>query len=316
MSGSVRALRSPAPRTTVRELQRARIIAATLRAIEAHGVIPVNAGVLIDTARISRKTFYEIFADREECLLAVFEQAVATARARARAAYAIESTWRAGMRAATFALLDEMEREPAIARFVVVEAFVAGPRLIETRAKVLSELANVIDRGRSQAASRDPSSLTAQATAGGLAAVLYARLLTRERLQLVELLGPFMSMIVLPYLGPAAARAELSKPAPAAPVRGPGQTAAETNGHSLSHLGIRLTYRTMRVLHAIAEHPDASNSTIAATADVVDAGQMSKLLKRLHGYGLIENARPNQGDPNAWRLTAQGAQLERTTRVR
>ena len=52
---------------------------------------------------------------------------------------------------------------------------------------------------------------------------------------------------------------------------------------------MRLTYRTVRVLLAIAQHPGASNRQIGEDAGVHDQGQISKLLTRLHKLGLVDN---------------------------
>jgi chromosome segregation and condensation protein ScpB len=79
---------------------------------------------------------------------------------------------------------------------------------------------------------------------------------------------------------------------------------------------MRLTYRTMRVLTAIAAHPGASNRQIADAAGVADQGQISKLLLRLHNLALIHNIGegPTKGEPNAWTLTTTGEEVERTIR--
>jgi DNA-binding MarR family transcriptional regulator len=113
-------------------------------------------------------------------------------------------------------------------------------------------------------------------------------------------------MIVLPYLGPAAARKELARPAP----KPPRVSRAERN--PLGELDMRLTYRTVRVLMAIAAQPGSSNRVVADTAEVTDQGQMSKLLARLHDIGLIENTGggPAKGEPNAWTLTDKGWQIQ------
>jgi DNA-binding MarR family transcriptional regulator len=82
---------------------------------------------------------------------------------------------------------------------------------------------------------------------------------------------------------------------------------------TLQELGIRPTYRTLRVLTAIAEHPGSSNREVADSAGVLDEGQISKLLKRLESLGLIENTGEGQaeGKANAWRLTAEGEEVLR-----
>ena len=74
---------------------------------------------------------------------------------------------------------------------------------------------------------------------------------------------------------------------------------------------MRLTYRTMRVLVAVAENPGSSNRTIGQSAGIADQGQASKLLARLHNLGLIENrgGDPARGEANAWILTITGQQV-------
>jgi DNA-binding MarR family transcriptional regulator len=121
-------------------------------------------------------------------------------------------------------------------------------------------------------------------------------------------------MIVLPYLGPAAARKELAKPLPKI------SAAAPHEGNPLGELEMRLTYRTVRVLMAIAAQPGSSNRTVADAAEVTDQGQISKLLTRLHDIDLIQNTGggATRGEPNAWTLTnkgkrVQGAIAEQTT---
>jgi DNA-binding MarR family transcriptional regulator len=80
---------------------------------------------------------------------------------------------------------------------------------------------------------------------------------------------------------------------------------------------MRLTYRTVRVLIAIASHEGASNRQVGDAAGIADQGQISKLLARLDGLGLIENtgAGHSRGEANAWQLTRKGLEVEHTIRV-
>jgi DNA-binding MarR family transcriptional regulator len=66
------------------------------------------------------------------------------------------------------------------------------------------------------------------------------------------------------------------------------------------------------VLCAVAEYPGASNREISDLADVRDQGQISRLLTRLEGHGLLQNENTGpemQGTSNAWRLTPKGKQI-------
>jgi hypothetical protein len=85
----------------------------------------------------------------------------------------------------------------------------------------------------------------------------------------------------------------------------------------LRELGVRPTYRTLWVLTAIgrlgSDGRPPSNREVARAAGVFDNGQISKLLKRLEGLGLIENTREGEskGKRNAWRLTVKGDEVKR-----
>ncbi len=298
-------------------IQRERILSAAVEIAADVGYARMTVAQVTARARVSRKTFYEVFCGREDCFLAAIEEAVEEASRTLRAAYARETSWCAGIRSALAALLELMDAEPLRARLCVVEALAAGPRVLAYRARVLAELAEAVDRGRAAApVAADPPELTAEGVVGAVLAVLHARLLARDRDPLRELLGPLMSLIVLPYLGPTAARMELQT--------APRSVAARPvpfelgRRDPLAGLNIRLTYRTLTVLSAIDEHPGASNREVASRAGIADQGQISKLLSRLARLGLISNSGEGQrrGGANAWVLTPRGEQVERATRTR
>jgi AcrR family transcriptional regulator/DNA-binding MarR family transcriptional regulator len=306
------------PRGQVTQIQRSRMLAAAVEAVEDVGYARMTVAQVISRARVSRKTFYDVFADREDCFLAAFEQALGQARSIAQDAYSSESSWRDGVRAALARLLMFMDEEPGLAKLCVVEALGAGERVLERRAKVLDELAEVIDRGRLVTNTiREPPEVTAEGVVGAIFAVLHTRVLEHGDERLTDLLGALMSMIVLPYLGARAAGRELSKPPLEVPNDGRSRTPAR-HKDPLEGLNMRLTYRTVRVLMVIAEHPGASNREIAEGSGIVDQGQISKLLNRLARLKLVENMGEGQdkGAANAWHLTARGAQVERATRPR
>jgi DNA-binding MarR family transcriptional regulator len=134
-----------------------------------------------------------------------------------------------------------------------------------------------------------------------------------HRESLIVLTNELMAMIVLPYFGPAGHRRELGRPAPMS-------ESVPRDGVSLpdpfKDAGLRLTYRTVLVLTAIAERPGASNRLIGDAAGISDQGQISKLLGRLQRAGLLSNTGlgPGQGAPNVWALTESGRRVASTIR--
>lgn len=307
------------PRGQVTEIQRSRMLTAAVQAVEEVGYARMTVAQVIGRAKVSRKTFYDVFVDREDCFLAAFEEAVVRGRAQVVDAYTLEPDWREGMRAALARLLAFMDEEPGLARLCVVEALGAGTRVLESRAGVLDELAEVVDRGRSAAgnAAREPPEVTAEGVVGAVFAVIHTRLLESGKEPLSALLAPLMSMIVLPYMGARAASKELTRPAPT-PRRMAQSRAGSASRDPLEGLDMRLTYRTVRVLVVIGGHPGASNREIAEGSGIADQGQISKLLTRLRRLDLVENRGEGQarGAANAWYLTERGIEVERAARPR
>jgi AcrR family transcriptional regulator len=274
---------------------------------------PVAVTDVIARAGLSRAAFYERFADREACLLAVFDLGVERAGARMAEAYEAQSRWRDGIRAGLAAFLGFLEDEPALGRLCVLDAIGAGEQVLERRAHVLALLAQVVDQGRDgrPAPMAESAIVIAEGSLGAVLSVIQNRLLIDDGRPLMDLFGALASMIVLPYLGPAAAHREIVRSPPRV-WRGAEPACRRPAAVAGASPGVRVTYRTARVLTAIADYPGASNREIAERAGIVDPGQVSKLLARLASAELIANMgeRSSRGAPNSWRLTPSGERVQ------
>jgi len=334
-----RLTRTTGPRG-IGEIQRARLLGAAARVVSEQGYVGMSVARVTAHAGVSRRTFYELFDDREDCFLALLDQAITRATLIARDAVTPLTTpgqagWRERIRAGLYALLRLAEEEPTLGSLLVADALGGGPRVLERRTRALDTLNTILDEGRAHTrADHNPPPLTAEGVIGAVLSVIHARLPARisppptngsqarsrrHPRPLTELLNPLMGMIVLPYLGQAAAAKELALPAPVpdrpatgAGTSGTGTTMTTTPADPLAGLDMRLTNRTLLVLTAIASQPGASNRQIADTAGIRDQGQISKLLGRLERIGLIHNNGQGQshGEPNAWTLTTRGVEVE------
>jgi AcrR family transcriptional regulator len=269
----------------------------------------VTLADVIARSGVSSRTFHEAFPDREACLLAAIDLGVERARRVMLAAYDAETRWLDAVKAGLVAFLLFLEDEPALGRLLVVYSMSGGERVLRRRVEILGELAAVVDQGRVEGARgrQQPPAVIAEGVVGAVLTVLQNRLLADEHSRVIDLFGSLVSIIVLPYLGTGVARRELTRPVPrirtGAAIGPPG--VAGSVGHDG---GSRLTYRTERVLSAIATYPGASNREVADRAGIVDQGQVSKLLNRLQDRGLIAKIGDgrSRGAPNSWRLTDRG----------
>ncbi len=302
---------APAPRPTGElAAQRTRILSALVRLVCSDGLAAASVERVVALARVSTDSFYELFEDRDACVLAAFEQGVELAGARAGEAMRAADGWRESMRAGLRALLQLFDEEPDLARLCLVHSAEAGSPLRAPRQKALAALAAAVD-GEREPARGYPPRLTAEAVVNGVLGILHGQLLQQEPQALIELLNPLMSFIVLPYLGARAAHRELAAVAEVEQPPVSVDAALRLLGNERKRRG---QPRAKLVLAALAAEPALSNIELAQRSGIADQGQMSRLLTRLARLGLVEN-RMHPGElpvaANAWHLTASGAAVER-----
>ena len=301
------------PRVQVDEIQRSRLLVAAAAAIDELGYEQTSVARITGRARVSRRTFYELFGNREECLVALLDEVTRRVERELAAAGLEGLVWHERVRGGLWAILSFLDAEPVLARICVVQTLQGGRRVLERREQILARLAGVLDEGRREGSRGEECTLvTAEGLVGGALGVIYARLRGGDRRPLADVLDELMGMIALQYLGARAARREQRRPAPAPrPLSHNGPASVGVERDPLDEVDMRLTYRTARVLECIAKRPGASNRAVADSAGVTDPGQISKLLRRLERLDLAVNTGGGHqsGEPNAWKLTPLGGQV-------
>ncbi len=298
-------------------MQRARLLGGAVAAVEEVGWANATVASIASRARVSRKTFYDLFTDREDCLLEVCEDTVDRVIAELRAAGVGELAWPERVRAGLWVILGFFDREPELARVCVVESAHGGAGARAWRADVLQRLIAIVDEGRLQGGSAgEVPGLMAEGVVGAVLSILGRLLLVGGGGSVSGSLDELASLVVLPYVGARGARAMRRRSLPQAPLPSSSQARVYHAGDDpLADVPMRLTYRTARVLEAVAQHPGVSNRQIGELAGIPDQGQISKLLARLQGLGLLTNTAGRdahaKGAPNKWTLTPLG---ERVTR--
>lgn len=310
VSGSdvTRSLRAASQRH-VDEFQRARLLEAMAEIACEVGPEHATVTKVVARAGLSRRTFYDLFARREECLLVLVQETLDRTAVMVRRAYRGDGPWVERLRMALFELLALIDEQRELARLCLSRLYADDPALAPYRKRLLGALSAGLDEGRDGApAPTQPPPATAEGLLYAVASMIYMQLLDRQDAPATRLLGPLMSLLVMPYLGSEAALRELSQPAPAR-VASPRLAWSAANGRPRARPRVRVTYRTARVLEVIAEQPDVSNRGVADAAGIKDQGQISKLLARLERLGLVVNA--PVAATNAWRLTPEGEALTR-----
>jgi AcrR family transcriptional regulator len=189
-SGTARhADRAAAPDLVLpRVTQRERLLDAMARTVSRRGYSATSVADVLKAARISRRTFYEQFIDKEDCFLAAYDAIAGICRKRFAAAYRSAPSWEAGLARAYDVLLETLAAEPDFARLSVVEALGAGPRAVARRDAALQGFVRFIDEVRDQATlAAAPPALVAQAIAGGIYELVYSCIVRDEVAALPQL---------------------------------------------------------------------------------------------------------------------------------
>ncbi|HWD75978.1 MAG TPA: helix-turn-helix domain-containing protein [Solirubrobacteraceae bacterium] len=134
-------------------LQRERLLRAAALEFAELGYAGASSESISRRAGMSKATFYEHFANKEECMLALFDLgAQLVQREMADAArQAPTGDARERMKAGTRAFLGALAQHPEFAQTLLVEIIGAGPRAAQRRDQVLQAFADVLDAENAEA---------------------------------------------------------------------------------------------------------------------------------------------------------------------
>ena len=123
---------------------------------------------VIGVAGVSRKTFYELFASKEDCFLAAYD--VLLGNLLGDTARGFESKpgapWAERVAAGLAELLKHLAEHPDEGRFAIVEVLAAGPKALARRDAALRQFTGFLDAGRAETSVELPG-ITSLSLAGG-----------------------------------------------------------------------------------------------------------------------------------------------------
>jgi len=202
------------PPEVVSRSQRERLLAATMRIVAAKGYAATRVTDLTEEAGISRTTFYELFADKEACFLAAYDNAVDGLVRRISAAYEAERRWPDRIRAGLATLLEALAEDPAQARLGLVDVAAAGPAAQRRFRAAVQRLMPFFDEGRDFApGGRNLPANASRMAAGAVVGLISDELVAGRAEELPSLLSDLLFATLIGYLGPDAAAREVGEEA-------------------------------------------------------------------------------------------------------
>jgi len=174
---------------------RQKLVGGLTEAIADKGYAAVTIADVVRHARVSKRTFYEHFADKEECFLAAYRAASDDILAAIAAEAArVELPWSERVHAAASAYFAALESQPALTRTFLLEIHAAGPRALAVRREIHQRFADLLRRLVSAARKDDArigplSAAMATAIVGGINELVLVALEKGATRKLHELAG-------------------------------------------------------------------------------------------------------------------------------
>jgi AcrR family transcriptional regulator len=201
------------PRSFIVSNQRERILDAVADVSSLAGYSAMSVEDIIVTAGVSRRTFYDHFADKQEAFLAAYDAVVMQLVQRVQEAFMANTTFAGRVRDCLAAFLGFVASEPRFADMCIVEVLAAGPQAIERRNGVMSTFAQMVNAAaEADDSCQQPPAITAETLVGGIYEVVYSRVIQGQTATLLGLVPDLGYSLMLPYIGQAAAKREAAKP--------------------------------------------------------------------------------------------------------
>lgn len=115
--------------------QRARLFYAMTECIARKGFARTSVEDVLKIAKVSRRTFYQLFRDKEACYLSLFERAHESLVQAVLDSQQGATTWQQHLECSHRAYLEFFVDHPKLARTLLVEVIAAGPNALRQRAR-------------------------------------------------------------------------------------------------------------------------------------------------------------------------------------
>ncbi|HLB20702.1 MAG TPA: TetR/AcrR family transcriptional regulator [Solirubrobacteraceae bacterium] len=174
-------------REEVERDQRERLRSAMVELIALRGYPAVRILDLTQLAHVSRPTFYNLYADKEELLLSAYEDIAGRTTEKVAVAFGEGDSADESLRLALQAFAELGAAEPEAMTLALLGTFGAGPRALERRDRTLHALERIVSAGRAVSDGELPRDLTVKFLIGGIREASATRLRQGRAQELVEL---------------------------------------------------------------------------------------------------------------------------------
>jgi AcrR family transcriptional regulator len=190
------------PREFIAQNQRERIITALVDTVAERGYNATTVAHITKAASVSRRTFYEHFADKEACFLAAYEMVADHIRDSMQVAAEAFDEWPQKVRAALATMLRFLAGEPELARVCMIEPVAAGGEIAAKHRASMQGFVEILKAGRPEHGGERPLPEATEATlVGGIVSLIVREINAGRTEKLEDLLPDLVELTLAPYLG-------------------------------------------------------------------------------------------------------------------
>jgi AcrR family transcriptional regulator len=195
------------------ESRRQLILGAMIRVVGAKGYRDASISDVIEAADTSRTTFYKYFEGKHDCFLAAYEMLVDQVFEELVDKCDGEQVWMVRMTNGLTTIVERFADDPALARTAVVEIGAAGTDARRLHWQTVTRFTEYLDAGRELADGKELPENISLMSAGAVSGLIFDEVLAGRTEQLPDRLPDLLFAMLVPYVGPQTAAAEMRRAA-------------------------------------------------------------------------------------------------------
>lgn len=195
------------PRELVERSQRERLLAAVVRVTAEKGYESTTVGDILGEAGVGRESFYELFDDKLDCMLAAHKILLDELVERVRVPYYGDGRWPQRVQNALRVILDWFASDPETARFLMVEVGTIGPAFRPIFQTEFERFTTFFDEGIDRSELNPQLDGASGLAVGAMMARIYEEVVLGRTSDLPRLLPELTYGLLVPYVGEERARA-------------------------------------------------------------------------------------------------------------
>jgi AcrR family transcriptional regulator len=212
MEGGTRQRDPGLPRQVEGLSPRERLLWSMVRVVAEKGYDGLTLAEVVERAGVSKSTFYDEFANKDDCLFAAYDRVIDELVAYVEEAYRTDKPWPERLRDGLEALVRALAAEPEVAQMALVAFPAAGPAAHQRYRDALERFLPFFREGLafSPRGAELPPDVDLMAV-GGAEVIIFDEVVAGRVSKLPAMLPEILFAVLVPFIGPDEAAARMHR---------------------------------------------------------------------------------------------------------